>query len=231
MANFGEFMHVSKRIYSICNYLEGRKLADIGTDHCHLPIFAIKSGKADCAIGVELNPGPLKSAGDNVAFWGLTDKIELRPGDGFSPIAKGECDTAVISGMGGMLISGIIEKELNTALSFKQLILSPQSDFSLLRKNLHNFGFMICSEDMVKDGGKFYPLIIVQPGTGKPEYSAFENAFGKKMLENPNNEFYEFLEELWVRNENIINKGPIKGLRKTELLETNRFIKDFLERK
>ncbi|MCL2564327.1 MAG: class I SAM-dependent methyltransferase [Defluviitaleaceae bacterium] len=220
-------MDVSKRIYSICKYLEGNKLADIGTDHCHLPIFAIKSGLASYAIGVDVNAGPLKSARENVVKEGLAEKIELRLGYGFKPIEAGECDTAVISGMGGMLISKIIEGGLSTALSFKQLILSPQSDAYRLRKSLHKFGFEIYNENMVKDGGKFYPLIMAQQGEDCT-YSQFNYEFGKITLENPNEDFREFLEELWIRNENIINNNSLTEVRKTEILEVNKFIKGFL---
>jgi len=222
-------MHITKRIYSICNYLDGSKLVDIGTDHCFLPIYAIKSGKACSAIVTDINAGPLRRAFENVAREGLLDKIELRLGDGFAPIAPGECDNAVISGMGGMLISNIIEKNLSTALGLKQLILSPQSDLSHVRRSLHKFGFGIFEEGMVKDGEKFYPLIVARPSEANSAYSDFEYEFGKLMLETPNDDFYEFLEELRSKNENIINKNPLTEARKAEILEVNKFIAMFCE--
>lgn len=240
-------MDVSKRIYSICKYLEGSKLADIGTDHCYLPIFAIKSGKADYAIGVDINEGPLNCAGENIAKEGLEERIELRLGDGFKPVEAGECDTAVISGMGGMLISKIIESELDKALSFGSLILSPQSDFLLLRKNLHKFGFTIYNEDMVKDGAKFYPLIMVRPRAdlsiacskdeagmalrAPAETCRFDYEFGRIMLENPNDDFLEFMEEVLAKNENIVNNNPLTKVRQAEILEANEFIRGFLRNK
>lgn len=223
-------MQVSKRIYSITKHLKGRKLADIGTDHCFLPIFAIKSGKVDRAVGVDVNKGPLESAHVNIAAEGLEDKIELRLGDGFSPLDIGECDIAVISGMGGMLIIKIIEKGLEKAKCFNELILSPQSDFSALRKSLHRLGFEIFKEDMIKDGAKFYPLIIVRPGESA-RYSQFQYEFGKEMLENPNNDFYEYLEELFAKNEKIINENPLTPERYEEILEQNNFIRGFTERR
>ena len=222
-------MQVSKRIYSICGHLKGRKLADIGTDHCHLPIFAINSGKTDYAIGVDVKERPLKSARDNVALSGLTEKIELRLGDGFSPIEPGEVDSAVISGMGGVLISAIIEKGLAKALELKELILSPQSDFSLLRKNLHRLGFEIFNEDIIKDGGKFYPLIMARSGKDS-EYGGFDYDFGKIMLNRPTDDFYEYLEELWKRNENIRINNPLTEDKKAVILERNRFIRDFCKK-
>ena len=226
MANFGEFMDVSKRIYSICEYLKGSVLADIGTDHCYLPIFAIKSGKIKSAIGVDVNEGPLKAAYENIVRRDLEHKIQLRLGDGFYPIKPGECDTAVVSGMGGMLISNILENGLEIARGLGQLILSPQSDFALLRKSLHRFGFKIYDEGMVKDGAKFYQIILACPGL-EPDYSESEYEFGRIMLRNPNDDFREFLEELRLKNENIIKNNPLSPQRKAELLDVNQFIKSF----
>ena len=206
-------------------------MVDIGTDHCALPIFAISSGKVDRAIGTDVNAGPLSRARENVARNGLSDKIELRLGDGFSPIVPGECDSAVISGMGGMLISNIIESGLHVVRELSQLILSPQSDLALVRKSLHKFGLEIYREDMVKDGPKFYPIIVAGPcKLSIARFDCdFEYEFGKLMLENPNDDFYEFLEELRLKNENIINKNPLTRARKAELLGINEFIKKFCE--
>jgi len=223
-------MHITKRISSICSYLEGSKLADIGTDHCFLPIFAIKSGKVDSAIGVDVASQPLHRAYENVSHEGLWDKIELRLGNGLTPIAPGECDTAVISGMGGALISTIIENGLHVARGLSQLILSPQSDPALVRRSLHKFGFEIYNEDMVADGAKFYPLILARP-CEKYEtqgYSDFDYEFGKIMLAKPNCDFLDFLRELHRKNENIINNNPLTETRKAEVLEVNGFVREFL---
>jgi len=219
-------MQVSKRIYSICDQLKGFKLADIGTDHCFLPIFAIKSGKVKYAVGVDINQGPLKSAAVNVAAEGLSDKIELRLGSGFLPISPGECDTAVISGMGGMLISNILEKGPDRALSLDRLILSPQSEPTLVRRTLHRLGFTIINENMIKDGARFYTIIVARPGEDQA-YDKFDYDFGKLMLENPTDDFYDFLEELRGKNENIISANTLTDTRKAEILEVNEFIAEF----
>jgi len=204
-------------------------MCDIGTDHCFLPIHAIQEGKVLTAIGADVNAGPLARARENVTREGFMDKIELRLGDGFAPIAPYECDSAVISGMGGMLITHIIERGLDVARSLKQLILSPQSDQAQVRRSLHRFGFEIYAEDMVKDGDKFYPVIVARPCDFDmvDSYTDFEYEFGKLMLKSPNDDFYEYLQELKRKNENIINKNPISEDRKKQILEVIRFIDEF----
>ena len=204
-------------------------MCDIGTDHCLLPIYAVKEGKALSAIGADVNAGPLARAHENVSREGLLDKIELRLGDGFAPIGASECDSAVISGMGGMLITHIIERGLNVARELKQLILSPQSDYAHVRRSLHRFGFEIYAEDMVQDGDKFYPVIVARPCAENlaDSYTDFEYEFGKLMLDAPSDDFYEYLQELVRKNRNIIEKNPLTEDRKAEILEVVRFIEQF----
>jgi len=222
-------MYTTKRISSICNYLIGNKLADIGTDHCFLPIYALKSGKVQAAIATDMNDGPLERGRVNVAREGLLDKIDLRLGDGFSPIIPGECDCATISGMGGMLITGILERGFSVVRELNQLILSPQSDHAEVRRTLHNIGFEIFVEDMIKDGEKFYPIIIAHPSLSDSpcDYCDFEYEFGKLMLERPNDVFFAYLDELRRKNENIMDKNPLSADRRAEFLRVNEFIENF----
>jgi len=193
----------------------------------------VKESKALSAIGADVNAGPLARAHENVSREGLLDKIELRLGDGFAPISAGECDSAVISGMGGMLITHIIERGIDVARELKQLILSPQSDHAHVRKTLHRLGFEIYAEDMVQDGDKFYPVIVAHPCDLDlvDSYTDFEYEYGKLMLESPNDDFYEYLDELKRKNENIINRNPISEDRKAEILAVIRFIESFCEPK
>ena len=198
-------MDISKRIYCICNYIEYPTLADIGCDHCYLPVLAIESGRVQSAIGIDVSRGPLEKAAENIAKAGLRDKVELRLGYGLSPLKAGECESAVISGMGGMLICDILEKDMEVAKSFKQLILSPQSDISYVRKTLHKWGFCIYGEDMVTDKGKFYTIIVAKQGDDE-KYSDFEYEYGKKMLSSPNEDFIQFLKYSLKKNEDIIKR-------------------------
>ena len=196
-------MDISKRIYCICDKIEYHTLADIGCDHCYLPVLAIQKGKVSFAIGIDVNKGPLEKARENIIEANLMGKIELRLGYGLSPLKIGECESVVISGMGGILISDIIVKDIEIAKSFKQIILSPQSDVALVRQTLHNNGFCIYTEQMVFDKGKFYPIIMAKPGADEP-YNDFEYEYGKKLLDNPSEDFIQFIKHLIKKNENII---------------------------
>ena len=226
-------MEVSKRIYKISNAIEYSTLADIGCDHCYLPVFAIQNGKVGSAVGIDVNRGPLEKAKENISQAGLSGKIELRLGYGLSPLKLGECESAVISGMGGMLICDIILKDIDIAKGFKQLILSPQSDVAYLRHALHKNGFCIYDEQMVLDKGKFYPIIMAKVGEDC-QYSDFEYEYGKKNLLTPTEDFREFLKYSLKKNENIIesisnSSAGGDSYRKAMLEDENMLLRRWLE--
>jgi len=159
-------------------------LADIGTDHGYLPISAVQNGIFKYAYACDLHPAPLAIAAENIRSAGLTNKIETRLGDGLKPFDEADC--IVIAGMGGMRIWGIINEGMAQAKKAKRLILQPQHDTVLLRKNLHSAGFEIQDERMIHEivGGKshFY-VVIAARYTGLAEkWTEQEYFLGKFLL-------------------------------------------------
>lgn len=87
----------------------GSVLADIGTDHAHLPVYLVERGVCPRAIASDLRPGPAEAARKSIRAAGLTDMVEVRIGDGLTPVAAGEVDDIAVAGMGGETIAGILE--------------------------------------------------------------------------------------------------------------------------
>ena len=136
-------------------------LADIGTDHAQIPIEAIKRKLAKKAIACDIAPGPLEKGKRNVVNEGLSKFIELRLGDGLSPILQNEADVVVIAGMGGMRILKIIAYGLYKICN-ANLILQPQHDTSKLRRGLYDLGVKIHSEHLAKEGERFYEILCAK---------------------------------------------------------------------
>ncbi len=51
---------LNQRLTTVCNYLVPGNLADIGSDHAYLPIYAIQHGLITHAIAGEVIKRPLK---------------------------------------------------------------------------------------------------------------------------------------------------------------------------
>lgn len=135
---------------------KGSRIADIGTDHAYLPASLILDGSVPCAIAADLRKGPLENAEATVTSYGITDKVELRLSDGLKCINPSEVDDIVIAGMGGILISEILEAAPWVKNRNIQLILQPQSHDEVLRKWLWDNGFKITKEDACFEDGKTY---------------------------------------------------------------------------
>ena len=125
-------MSLSKRLFTCARYTDGFvKLADIGTDHALLPIHCINEGYVLNALAIDNKEGPYVIAFSNVKKQGLEDKISVILSDGIKDIDD-DVDVVVISGMGGSLISDILQKD--PVRNVKRFVLQPNNDSKSIRK-------------------------------------------------------------------------------------------------
>lgn len=168
-------IRLPERLQIIANNIEkGESVADIGTDHGYLPIYLIKNNISDKVILTDINKGPMDMATKNLNQYGVPlDHYMTRIGSGLEPIQIGEVDTAVIAGMGGLLIRDILSDNMKKSQSIKKIILQPRNAQDKLREWLSLNGFEIVNEYLVREGNYICEIITVQPGTGhktKPIY-------------------------------------------------------------
>ena len=87
---------------------QGAVFADIGTDHAHLPIFLLKTGKIARAVAADVNEGPLDRARRNAMSEGVAEKIDFRLANGLAGMDELGLTDIAICGMGGELIAAIL---------------------------------------------------------------------------------------------------------------------------
>ena len=134
----------------------GSRLADIGTDHGYLPIALCLSGAFPSALACDINPLPLRSAQENIAKYGLSDRIQTRLSDGLKAVRPDEADDIVIAGMGGELIRDILAAAPWVKDETKKLILQPMTHHEDLVMWLVENGFAITEQKAALDEGKYY---------------------------------------------------------------------------
>lgn len=153
-------MILSKRLNAAAAYVrKGAVLADVGTDHAYLPIFAVENGIASRAVASDINEGPLKNAESNIERHGLSEKIECVLTSGFEGLDGFGITDAVIAGMGGELIATIIENASFIRRDCFRLIIQPMTMHEAARKALFSLGFSVIGEYVLKEDGKFYTVI------------------------------------------------------------------------
>lgn len=122
-----DHIHLSKRLQAIRAFIEpNERLADIGTDHAFLPIDLVQRGIIKFAVASDIGAGPVAIAKQNVADAGLTDQISVRQADGLAGIHPADAiSTIVIAGMGGQLITNILEAGQPQLDGTETLVLAP----------------------------------------------------------------------------------------------------------
>ena len=196
-------MEISKRLKIVSDMVLFDTVADIGTDHGYVPIYLSQKGKIKKAIACDINKGPLENAEKNIARYGFSDIISVRLSNGLEKINPFEVETIVIAGMGGMLITEILEKSLDVTKSSKQLVLQPQLDVYCVRKAVHKLGFKIVLEEMIFEDGIYYNILSCEKGIEKYNFE-FEYLFGKVLIEKKSEVLKEFIENKIKLNNKII---------------------------
>ena len=154
---------LDKRLLSCAEFVRaGAVFADIGTDHGYLPLFLLKEGRIERAYLSDVNRGPLSSAERNAKAEGLDSKCEFILADGASALSgKGITDYA-ICGMGGELISRIIEDAPHLFENGTRLILQPMTKQECVRRFLLEHGFSVVAERFSFYSGKYYVTIVAE---------------------------------------------------------------------
>jgi len=153
---------LSKRLQAVYQMVDNNsRVADIGSDHAYLPVELIEQKVALYAIAGEVAKGPMSRSKEDVEKFGLSNKIDVRLGDGLAVIkANDQIDTVVIAGMGGILIQSILTRATVEQLSnVKTLILQPNIGEPLVRHWLVENNFQIVDEDIIAEDHHVYEII------------------------------------------------------------------------
>ena len=137
-------------------------VADIGTDHAYLPAALLLRGIAQHAIAADINAGPLAKAAETVKKYHLRERMDLCLTDGLRGLEEKGITDILIFGMGGELISKILEEATFVRNSAIRLILQPMTKHAELRRWLADEGFVILDERLSTAAGKTYQTICAE---------------------------------------------------------------------
>ncbi len=197
-------IRLSKRLTVVANQVKYRTIADIGTDHAYVPIYLCNTNKIDKGFACDINKGPLEKANINIRNYNFENKITTLLSNGLSKIFPDQVETIIISGMGGKLTIDILNNNLETVKSLKQLVLQPQLDVYDVRKYIHNIGFCIENEEMILEEGKYYNIISAVASYEKYTKET-DYIFGKVLMENKNQVLKSYIDNKIKKYNQVIN--------------------------
>ena len=215
----------------------GNRVADIGCDHGYVSIYIVLNKIADKVIAMDINKGPLGKAQGNIKKYSLSHQIETRLSDGGKELREGEVDTVIIGGMGGALMSRILDESHKVIDSCKELILQPQSEIHLIRKAVLNMGFKIIYEEMLVEDEKYYVGIKALKSAEQKadnKYTETNYRYGRYLLEKRDPVLNRYLLDEYKKTENIIKElnhsfSEQGKLREVELLQDIEYIREGLK--
>lgn len=213
-------MSLSKRLLSLASLVpEGAYIADVGSDHCALPIYLFGQKRIRGALAIENKKGPYGRMEEAIRLSGYP--IEASLSDGISYL-NSEVDTLLIAGMGGALISRILLSEREKLSKIKAIVLDPHSERPLLRKVLFSLGYEEKEGISLYDDGKYYELSRYEKSDKPLSLSEDELLFGSYNLKHPSEDFITHLKQENVEIERILplikDKGRSETLRREKAL-------------
>lgn len=172
MVGFLNTEKLSERLETVARFVpNGSKLADIGSDHAYLPCYLVKKGIVPFAIAGEVVLGPFESARGHVEEEGLSEKIIVRLGDGLDVIEPGDVNCITIAGMGGALITSILERGKEKLGDIDRLILQPNISAVTIRKWFLENNWQLVEEEIMEEDGKIYEILVAEKGEPHKPYT------------------------------------------------------------
>lgn len=209
---------ISKRLELVASFVpQGAILLDVGSDHAYLPIELVERGKIESAIAGEVVEGPYQSAVKNVEAHGLKEKIQVRLANGLAAFEEADQVSVItIAGMGGRLITRILEEGLDKLANVERLILQPNNREDDLRIWLQENGFQIVAESILAEAGKFYEILVVE--TGQMKLSDIDIRFGPFLSKEVSPVFVQKWQKEAVKLEFALGQIPEKNLEERQVL-------------
>ena len=168
---------LSERLKLIASMVpQGKSVCDVGTDHGYLPAALCLSGKYKSITATDIREKPLENARKNLEKLNIKG-VDLILCDGLQKVSEEKAETVIIAGMGGDVISGIIE---NCPYKEKSVfILQPMTAAQVLREYLAKNGFFVETEVAITENKKIYSVMRCRFDGKKRELSPSQKRIGK----------------------------------------------------
>lgn len=191
------------RLEVISSYIDSNeKVLDVGCDQALLS--KLLSKRRIYSVASDIVPSIIENAKKNLMPL-EKEYITFKVGNGITIDEKDY--TLVLSGMGTYNILKILSE---SKVKFNKIITISNNNHDILRKEMTSLGYYVKSEEIIKDKGKYYNLIIFD--TNKRKYTKEDIVVGvnhknKELLKEKNlyliNKYKDILKS--VNNEKLKN--------------------------
>ncbi len=196
--------------------------ADIGCDHGYIAKAMLESKKADRVIISDISAKCLEKAKSLLSQDIACGKAVSVVSNGFKNV--GRCDLALIAGMGGEEIVGILK---NAKILPQKLALQPMKNADKVRVTALELGYKIDKDFIFKSGKKYYDFILLSKGIDSLTDDEIE--FGRTNLTDLSADFIEFLEFKLDKLKEYANRQGLSEKDKREMLSQMEKLKKYVK--
>ena len=165
MQQEGQRINPGERLDCAVSLLAGaRVVADVGCDHGRLSCALIQRGAAERCIAIDISEPSLKKAERLISLIGAEKRIETRLGDGLMPLTPGEVDAIAMLGMGGTLMTRILDVT-PPLLGASRAVLQPMRAADDIRRWLYARNYPVLDDRVILDAGRYYQVFAI----GQPQ--------------------------------------------------------------
>lgn len=195
--------------------------SDIACDHGYIAYAMLNSGKCEKAYISDISAKSLIKAEKLLSEYISANRAQSFVSDGFDNLPK--ADTALIAGVGGVLIIDILERAESAGKLPENLILQPMKHCDRVRYAAVNLGYKIVKDFTVSADGQFYDIIVLKKG--KDSLTPEEAEFGRtNILELPTDFKAKIRAQIgklmsYAARENIADDTRAEMLKKAKDLE------------
>ncbi len=219
-----------KRLSTIVDMVDnGSKIADIGSDHCYVPILCCKEGKIAFAQAIDNKKGPYERMVKAIENSGYSNMIEPSLSSGLDELDD-DVDTLILAGMGGKLIISILEKNLAKLINIKTIIVDAHNDRPELIKFLENNSYHLEKNQFLYEGGIAYDIMKWKKGKSFKTYTEEELIYGPLNLITKSDSWRKY----WLNEEqriaNVLSKTDLPIDKRNEYEDKLKSIRNVLEK-
>lgn len=204
--------------------------ADIGSDHAYLPICLLTDGVVDKAYVTDIRKGPLANSEKNAKKYGVAERCVFLQGDGIGILKGKKIDILSICGMGAETICAMLEGKKEMIAHAEYMVLQPMSQTETLRKYLHENGYGIFRESIVKDGRIYYQILCAsahKQDVGENFSCGFDYEFPPLLTERKDSVMLDFLRYRFAVEQKIcVNMQDSLSERKETVAQKIAYIKE-----
>lgn len=197
-------IRLDQRLTAIANLVDYGKVADVGCDHGKLGYYLVSTDRASEVIATDISKPSLDKAKELAFENGVADVMQTRLCDGLGAVDGEEVDTVIIAGLGGDVISGIMQRAREDGKTFVSFILSPNTHPEKVRREIVLSKHTIVFDEMLECAGKTYTIIKTKKG--ESTLDDMQLTFGAFYKTSDN---FEYFAKKELRSlENILAKNP-----------------------